>query len=236
MLYLKQSTAATVKIGPFLDDADGKTVEDGLTIAQAAVRLSKNGGDIAQKNDATGCTHDELGYYNCPLSTTDTGTLGQLTLAVHATGALPVWHEFSVVTANVYDTLFSTAKLDVNAATIANGAVTAAAIATDAIDADAIKADAVAEIQNGLATSTAVGNLPTAATIADAVWDEAQSGHHTAGTFGNFFWRLWCRVSGKKYLSDAGDSTIISYDEDGTTPVDTWTQSTVGDQTIYTRS
>lgn len=47
------------------------------------------------------------------------------------------------------------------------GAITAAAIATGAIDADAIAADAVAE-------------------IADGVWDEAQSGHVTAGTFGRF--------------------------------------------------
>jgi len=40
MLFLKQSTAVTVKIGPFLDDTDGKTAETGLTIAQADVRLS----------------------------------------------------------------------------------------------------------------------------------------------------------------------------------------------------
>ena len=50
MLYLKADTAVTLKIGPFLDDSDGKTAETGLTIAQADVRLSKNGGDIAQKN------------------------------------------------------------------------------------------------------------------------------------------------------------------------------------------
>lgn len=108
MLYLKQSTAITAKIGPFLDETDGKTAEDGLTIAQADVRLSKNGGDIAQKNEATSCTHDELGIYGCPLDTTDTGTLGRLQLWVHESGALPVFHEFMVVTANVYDTLCST--------------------------------------------------------------------------------------------------------------------------------
>lgn len=114
MQLLKQSTAVTVKIGPFLDDSDGKTAETGLTIAQADVRLSKNGGDIAQKNDATSCTHDELGIYGCPLNTTDTGTLGRLQLWVHESGALPVWHEYMVVTANVYDSLFSTDKLQVD--------------------------------------------------------------------------------------------------------------------------
>ena len=62
MQFLKQSTAATIKLGPFVDDGDGKTAETGLTISQADIRLSKNGGDIAQTNDATGATHDELGY------------------------------------------------------------------------------------------------------------------------------------------------------------------------------
>lgn len=108
MLFLKQSTAVTVKIGPFLDDSDGKTAETALTIAQADVRLSKNGGNIAQKNESTSCTHDELGVYDCPLDTTDTNTLGRLQLWVAESGALPVWHEFMVVTANVYDTLCST--------------------------------------------------------------------------------------------------------------------------------
>jgi len=108
MQVLKQSTAVTLKIGPFLDETDGKTAETALTIAQADVRLSKNGGDIAQKTEATSCTHDELGIYGCPIDATDTGTLGRLQLWVHESGALPVWHEYMVVTANVYDTLCST--------------------------------------------------------------------------------------------------------------------------------
>ena len=63
MILIKQSTAVTLLIGPFLDDTDGKTAETGLTIAQADVRLSKNGANMAQKNEATSCTHDELGMY-----------------------------------------------------------------------------------------------------------------------------------------------------------------------------
>ena len=53
---LKQSTAATIKFGPFVDDTDGKTAETGLTIAQADIRLSKNGGDFAQTNNSEGAT------------------------------------------------------------------------------------------------------------------------------------------------------------------------------------
>ncbi len=110
-MYLKQSTAATVKLGPFVDSTDGNTAETGLTISQADVRLSKNGGDLAQKNDATACTHDELGVYDCPLNTTDTNTLGRLQLYVHEAGALPVWATYMVIPANVYDSLFGSDKL-----------------------------------------------------------------------------------------------------------------------------
>lgn len=60
---------------------------------------------------------------------------------------------------------------------VAAGGITAASIATGAIDADALAADAVTEIWAG---STA----PTAATIADAVWDEDATAHQTQGTFG----------------------------------------------------
>lgn len=70
------------------------------------------------------------------------------------------------------------------AATFAAGAITAAAIATNAIDADALATDAVTELQSGLATASAVAALPTAAGIADAVWDEARGGHVAAGSFG----------------------------------------------------
>lgn len=107
-LILKQSTAVDVIVGPFIDDGDGKTAETGLTITQAEVRLSKNGGNMAQKNEATSLVHDELGYYDCNLDTTDTNTLGRLQLMIHESGALPVYHEYMVVTANVYDTLCST--------------------------------------------------------------------------------------------------------------------------------
>ena len=149
MNLLKQSTAATVKLGAFVDDTDGKTAKTGLTISQADIRLSKNGGDFAQTNNSAGATHDEFGYYDIPLDTTDTGTLGRLRVAVSESGALPVWQDFLVVTANVYDTLCSTDNLDVNVATIA----------TDSITAAALKADAVTKIQNGLATAAALDTV-----------------------------------------------------------------------------
>ena len=69
MTIVKQSTAITVKLGPFLDDTDGKTAEAALTLQKADVRLSKNGGDMAaatadQGAADAGAPYDELGYYD----------------------------------------------------------------------------------------------------------------------------------------------------------------------------
>lgn len=102
---LKQSTAFTFRIGPFVDAADGVTAETALTIAQADIQLSKAGGAFAQTSASPTTTHDADGWYQCPLTATDTGTLGSLTVQIVMAGALPVWEHFMVVPAAVYDSL-----------------------------------------------------------------------------------------------------------------------------------
>jgi hypothetical protein len=121
--WIKQSTAATVKLGPFLDDTDGKTAKTGLTISQADIRLSKNGGAFAQSNNTAGATHNENGYYDVPLNATDANTLGTLRVAVSKSGTLPVWQDYMVVPANVWDSMFGGAVLNVNVSTMSSAAV-----------------------------------------------------------------------------------------------------------------
>lgn len=112
MRLLKQNTATTLLLGPFLDDTDGKTPETGLTIAQADVLLWKEGGTtLAQKNDSTSCTHRSNGMYTCPINTTDTNTLGVLEVSVTKTGAIPLPKTYFVVPANVYDSWVSGSDL-----------------------------------------------------------------------------------------------------------------------------
>lgn len=112
MLFLKQSTAVTVNIGPFIDDTDGKTAETGLTEHPADILLAKNGGDFAAKNEASNLTHDNLGWYHCPIDATDTNALGRLQLHCHEAGFLPVFHEYTVLPANVFDSLISGSAAD----------------------------------------------------------------------------------------------------------------------------
>lgn len=107
MPWLRQSTAVDIALGPFVDSIDGVTAETALTITQADVRLKKNDNNWAQKNQASSAVHEENGWYEVSLDTTDTNTLGILRVAVNESGALPVWREFLVVPANVYDALVS---------------------------------------------------------------------------------------------------------------------------------
>lgn len=122
---LKQSTAVTVMIGEFVDDTDGKTPEGGLTLNSSDIYLSKNGGAFAAKNHSGSATSDAslIGWYSCPLNATDTTASGILQLAVHVSGALPVWNSWMVVPANVYDSMMGTDLLNVNADDLLNAVI-----------------------------------------------------------------------------------------------------------------
>jgi len=121
MQFLRANTAVDVLIGPFELNTDGDTDQTGLTITQADVRLSKNGQNMAQKNDANACVHDELGYYNCPLDVTDTNEEGNLTIVLHESPALSIRHDCSVLSEAAYDSMFAAKDagfMDVNIKTI----------------------------------------------------------------------------------------------------------------------
>jgi hypothetical protein len=202
-VFLKQSTAVDLAIGPFLNATDGVTAESGLTISQADVRLKKNNAAWAQINDNTSATHEENGWYEKEFDATDTNTVGRLVVAIHESGALPVWHEFWVLEEAIYDALFAasaTGALPVSAGGIAStafaaGAIDAAAIATDAIGAAELADGAItaATFAAGAIDATAIAAdaigaselaADAVAEIADAVWDEAIAGHAAAGSTG----------------------------------------------------
>src|SRR3990172_9184417 len=166
MKALKQSTAAVISFGPFLDKTDGVTLETGLVSAldhaTTGIMVSKNGGALAVRNPTvTATTYDAHGCYRVTLDTPDTGTLGRLRIIyTDAATCLPVWDDFMVLPANVFDSLVSGADaLQVHANEITAGLITAAAIATGALDADALAPDAVTEIQSGLATAAALSTV-----------------------------------------------------------------------------
>jgi hypothetical protein len=194
MIYLRQSTASQeVPLGYFVSSTDGDTAMTALTIANTDIKLWVNGATTLANKNSGGATHIAGGVYYTVLDATDTATIGPLVIFVHVATALAVRVACMVLDEAVYDAWFGTVALatatNITAGTIttatnvttvnglAAGVITAAAIATDAIDNDALAANAVTEIAAGI-------TIPSAASIADAVWDEATVGHTTAGTFG----------------------------------------------------
>ena len=121
-MWLKQSTQVTVSFGPALDKTDGVALEIGLVSAidhaTTGVMLSKNGGALTIRSQAvTASTYDARGCYRVTLSTTDTDTLGTLRLIFEeAATCLPVWQDFMVVPANVWDSMFGADALQVDVA------------------------------------------------------------------------------------------------------------------------
>ncbi len=110
-MLLKQSTAVVIEFGPFLDKTDGVTLETGLVTAldhaSTGILLSKNGGTLTIRHaTVTASSYDAYGCYKVTLDTTDTGTLGSLRVIFsEAATCLPVWADFQVVPANIYDSL-----------------------------------------------------------------------------------------------------------------------------------
>ena len=91
---------------------DGVTEEPSLTLAQADMRLSKDGGAFAQKNASGNATHDSDGWYNTTLDATDTATVGELKLNVHQpANMLPVKETYWVLEEAIYDLLFGAAAV-----------------------------------------------------------------------------------------------------------------------------
>lgn len=169
MLFLKQSNNASAIIGPFVDDADGKTAETGLTITQADLRISKNGGAFAQTSTAAGnvATHVENGYYEYTVSDTDSNTLGRLIVAISESGALPVWREFMVLPAMIYDSFVAgTDRLDTNVTHIADTAQTANDNGADIND---ILVDTGTTIPNDIAALQDLSAAQVNAEVVDAL-------------------------------------------------------------------
>ena len=265
-MFLKQSLAYTFRFGPFLDDTDGKTAETGLTIEDSHIRVSKAGANFIDKAETSNSAHDEAGYYVVVLNGTDTDTVGELQIACHMSGALPVFKTFQVVETDIYAAIFAdSATLAASVASILEDTATtipatiatvdtvvdAVKVVTDAISSNGSGLSAVpwnsswdAEVQSEVAdalvaigldhlvsasvagsdivdnsivaklvskestadwddfvnttdslqalrdrgdaswTTGGGGSAPSAAAIADAVWDEATSGHTSSGTFG----------------------------------------------------
>jgi hypothetical protein len=210
--WLKYHTAVTVQAGPFLDSGDGVSPEIALDIPEASCLLSKNGAAFAAKTDATHGVHDAAhnGWYTIPLAQDDADTVGSLVLEITMAGALPVWREFMVLPAQVYDSLvLGTDLLDVNDEQLLGTAYHAPALA----------GVPYVDVHNWVGAAAP-------ADIADAVVDEVCDGALTLRTAIRV---LMAAVGGK--ASGGGTATIIYRD-----PADTHDRITLTVDNVGNRS
>lgn len=180
MRYLKQSTAVTVVLGPFVDATDAVTPETTLSLSTAdhAELFKHNSGTVV---DISGVSITAItgadGMYSIPLTTSHTDTLGNLSIYIADTSLCrPHREDFMVVPANVFDSLFGSDYLQVDLAQL-NNAVNASAIINS--NSDGVKAD-VTRIST---SSTAADNLEAGAL--SAITGEAQSGSTTTSIITN---------------------------------------------------
>lgn len=119
MIYLKAGTNVEVPIGPVVAVGDGFTPVTTLSLSTAdeAELIKYAGASALTTTSIAGNTMAAItgvdGYYTLDLSTGNVDTEGFLVIAIHDDSlCLPVRHEFMVVNANVYDSLFAAATTD----------------------------------------------------------------------------------------------------------------------------
>ena len=137
MRFFKTNTASRVTVGPFLDKTDGITAEVSLTATNERITLVVDDGGVPTlvidstctasggNNDLVHITNDDAGYYDLELTAAQLNYVGRAVLSLnYATDHLPVFHEFMIVPANVYDSFFGTDVLYVDVQEINSAEVT----------------------------------------------------------------------------------------------------------------
>jgi hypothetical protein len=137
MRFLRTNTAVIITVGPFYDKTDGVTIETALTITNERITLTADTDDGAAPtnildnvtgatsgtaNDLNYITGNDAGLMQLELATANVNRLGRMFLSItDAANHVPVFHEFMVVPALVYDTYFaSTGGATFPAATLAS--------------------------------------------------------------------------------------------------------------------
>ena len=109
---------------------------------------------------------------------------------------------------------------DVQAALTAQGYTTARATNLDNLDA---AISSVSTFDPGVTDVTL--SAASIAAAADAVWDETATGHVTAGSFGEELQTARKHLSNKAIITGSGPYTVTIFEDDGTTPLKTFTVS-----------
>src|SRR3972149_443389 len=185
MRFLKTNTAVRVTIGPFLDKTDGITPEVALTATNEKLTFMVDTGGVPTlvldvnatasggNNDMVHVTGDDAGFYDLELAAANVNYVGPAMLSInYVTDHCPVFHEFMILPAVVYDSLVGgTDTLQTDMIQILGTAVStpAAAGVLDVniknIDNDAASASGTVTFPNATLASTTNITAGTIATV-----------------------------------------------------------------------
>ena len=174
--WLRQSTATTVQMGPFVEVSDGYSYK-ATTITLASGVLKYVYPNLAVVGSTGAVSLADPGWLSIPLSVSDTAVAGMFMLRMgNATNNLPVWREYLIVPQLVYDSMIlGTDNLQVDVIQVTGSAPSNAAIGS------------VANLTTGVAvTSIAAGVGANVSSINAGVGVNASSingGAATAITF-----------------------------------------------------
>ncbi len=191
-MMLRQSTARVISFGPFVSPSDGVTLQTGLVSAidhaSTGIMLSKNGGALTIRHaTVTASTYDAYGQYLVTLDTTDTGTLGHLRVQFAAAAScLPVWQDFEVVPAGVWDSFMASSggALPVNATAIGGTTQTGRDLGASVLISSGTGTGQL-NVTSGVVAASGNWNTttpPTVAAIATGVWQDATGADFTTAS------------------------------------------------------
>ncbi len=123
MRFLRSNTAVIVTVGPFYDKTDGVTIETALTITNERITLTADtddgsaptnildnvtGATSGTSNDLNYISGNDAGMMQLELSAANTNRVGRMLLSItDAANHVPVFHEFMVLPAAIYDWLIA---------------------------------------------------------------------------------------------------------------------------------
>lgn len=165
-MWAKQSTAATLIVGPILDS----TGAEYTSAVIGDLSISKNGGTLTAMASAATLTHIANGQYTLVTTTGNLDTLGRAQITCNkSTYQMPTVN-LMVVPANVYDSMvLGTDALDVSAIQFAGQTITAAAGVTvpSSIASPTNITAATGVVLSGVTHAGAV--IPTVSTVTNGV-------------------------------------------------------------------
>jgi hypothetical protein len=261
MRFLRTNTAVRVTVGPFMDKADGVTPETSLTVTSCKLTLMVDDGNVPTlvldasatasggSNDMVHVTNDDAGFYDLELTAANLNYVGRAMLAItDAATHCPVFHEFMILPAMVYDALVL--GTDTLQADVTQGLGTAAATPTvagvpevDVTHIGGTAATSASGIPEVKVASVAANALTASALATDAVTEirdgiftgqmtESYNTDGTAPTLAQAVFLILQMLTEKSISS----TTLTVKKLDGTTSAATFTLNDATNPTSITRA